>query len=386
MTIVHETAAPMTAVSMTTDLAASGPMPGARRLLCVLGMHRSGTSAVTQLLHRLGAQVGPQLLEAMGEVNDDGFWEDSRVVELNERLLALLGSRWQDIAPLDFAADAQAVAALRLEAEAHFRAHYAGPGIWVVKDPRLCRLLPFWLDAWRAAGFETCFVNVLRHPFAVAKSLHRRDRIPVEYGVVLWLQYTLDALSHGAGQPGIVVAFDAFARDPLQLPALLESQAQESLVQQSQSEQRQPDAGEGQWQWPLDKARWQEVAAAVVKQDLRHHDDSLPAQIGLRDLMVFAATTYAGLCASSGRLPDSAQLAALRTEWQALLARYDDELVMLRRTTDEIMALSAECVRVGTLHSEALAALDDRAQLIRDIAYFRFWRLVPRIMRRISRR
>lgn len=380
-----------------SDLEASGSVPGARRILCVLGMHRSGTSVATQLLFRLGAGVGPRLLEAMGAVNDDGFWEDSRVVDLNERLLATLGSRWQDDAPLDFATDPQARAALREEAVAYFRTHYfradegladqEASGLWAVKDPRLCRLLPFWREVWREAGFETCFVHVLRHPYAVAKSLHRRDRVPVEYGVVLWLRYIFDALSHSAGQPGIVVAFDALAREPLLLPDLLA---------------RRCDI-----EWPQAAEARKAIAAAVVKQDLRHQDDTLPERTGLCDLMRFAAATYEALCSPEGELPGESRLASLRAQWQVLLERYDGELAMLRRTTDEVMMLSAESVRIGTLHSEALAVIKDkdnkleetnqavhyrdqiikdRDQFIQDIAHLRFWRVVPRIMRRISRR
>jgi hypothetical protein len=410
-------------LTSASDPEGRGSVPAARRLLCVLGMHRSGTSAATQLVFRLGAGVGPHLLDAMGGVNDDGFWEDSCVVDLNDRLLAALASCWQDCAPLDFAADPQAQAVLGAEAVAHFRAHYSRadpvhadqlradrvrsdpvsddrgpPDLWAIKDPRLCRLLPFWQKVWREEGFETCFVHVLRHPYAVAKSLHRRDRIPVEYGVALWLVYIFDALSHSVGRPGIVLAFDAFARDPLLLPRLLERRCG--------------------IEWPVATGQWEQVTTAVVKQELRHQDDSLPEQTGLRDLMTFAAAAYDTFCSAGGELPDEAGLAALRAEWQALLKRYGAELAMLRRTTDEVMALSAENVRIGTLHSEALSVIKDKdntleetnrlfaeavqyrdqvikdrdqtikdfKQILQDIAHFRFWRFVPSIVRRISRR
>lgn len=362
--------------------------PAVRRLVCVLGMHRSGTSAVTQLLHRFGAKVGAQLLDAMEGVNDEGFWEDSRVVDLNERLLAASASHWQDHAAPG-AADPQVLAALRREALACFAEHYATAGIWAIKDPRLCRLLPFWLEVWREAGFEVCFVHVLRHPYAVAKSLYRRDRIPVEYGVLLWLVYTLDAMSHSAGQPGIVAAFDAFSQSPLELPRQLESHCG--------------------IHWPLAPALWDEAAAAAVKPALRHQNDELPENAGLADLMAFAATVYDALRAST-----APELAALNTGLQALLERRGDELAVLKRLANEIMALSAESVRIGELHSKALRVieekdadlknigdlyseavrtvqerdrtLEDRNQLISDIKYLRFWRLLPRIMRRIGRR
>ncbi len=381
------------------DIESGAQQPGVRRLLCVLGMHRSGTSAVTQLLHRFGAQVGSQLLDAMEGVNDDGFWEDGCVVDLNERLLAASASRWQDHAALG-AVDPQVLAELRREAVAYFATSYAAPGTWVIKDPRLCRLLPFWLEVWREAGFEVCFVHVLRHPYAVAKSLHRRNRIPVEYGVLLWLVYTLEAMSHSAGQPGIVVAFDAFSRSPLELPRLLASRCG--------------------IQWPLAPTLWEETAAAAVRPDLRHQDDELPEGAGLQDLMAFAATLYCTLCGQAdtlcgheGTLHTSTgeSLEALNAGLQALLERRGDELAVLGRLMNEVMSLSAECVRIGELHSRALSVIqdkdacleenarmyeriiqerdrtiEDRNQLIKDIRYLRFWRILPRITRKIGRR
>lgn len=375
------------------DIDSGNHQPAVRRLVCVLGMHRSGTSAVTQLLHRLGAQTGSHLLDAMAGVNDDGFWEDSRVVALNERLLEASASRWQDHATLG-AIDPQALAALRHEAGAFFAEQYATPGTWVIKDPRLCRLLPFWLQVWRDAGFEVCFVNVLRHPYAVAKSLHRRDRVPIEYGVLLWLVYTLEAISHSAGQPGIVATFDAFAQNPLQLPRLLESRCD--------------------IQWSLAPESWEDAATAAVRPDLRHQDDALPQGVGLPDLAAFAASAYdtlrsydalgASAATESGAAPAtpviSAVAATLTAGLVALLDRRGDELAMLRNLTDEIMALSAESVRIGELHSRALSVIqekdaglrecdriiDDRNQLIADIKHLRFWRILPRLTRRVGRR
>jgi hypothetical protein len=378
---------------MAINTESRSQQPAGRRLVCVLGMHRSGTSAVTQLLHRLGAQTGSHLLDAMAGVNDDGFWEDSRVVALNERLLAASASRWQDHAAPG-AVDPQILAALRREAGAWFAEQYATPGTWVIKDPRLCRLLPFWLPVWREAGFEICFVNVLRHPYAVAKSLHRRDRVPIEYGVLLWLVYTLEAMSHSAGQPGIVATFDAFAQNPLQLPRLLENHCGV--------------------QWSLAPASWEAVASAAVRPDLRHQDDTLPQGVALPDLAAFAATVYdtlrsydalgASAATESGAAPATSMLpavaATLTAGLAALLDRRGDELAMLRNLTNEIMALSAESVRIGELHSRALSVIqekdaglrecdriiEDRNQLIADIKHLRFWRILPRFMRRVGRR
>ena len=70
------------------------PEPG---LLLVVGMHRSGTSALCAALHASGASFGTSLLDPMSGVNDEGFWEDEAVVALNERLLEQLGYHWYSV-------------------------------------------------------------------------------------------------------------------------------------------------------------------------------------------------------------------------------------------------------------------------------------------------
>nr|MEC4580875.1 hypothetical protein [Candidatus Parabeggiatoa sp.] len=54
--------------------------------LIVLGMHRSGTSALTGVLSWLGVDLGLQLLPQHA-TNERGFWENFQVVEGNENVL-----------------------------------------------------------------------------------------------------------------------------------------------------------------------------------------------------------------------------------------------------------------------------------------------------------
>lgn len=64
----------------------------------MLGMHRSGTSMITRALVCLGVDLGDDLLDAVAGSNERGFWEDRSIVDLNDRLLAALGSRWDGLA------------------------------------------------------------------------------------------------------------------------------------------------------------------------------------------------------------------------------------------------------------------------------------------------
>lgn len=163
-------------------------------ILWVLGMHRSGTSALTRLLNLLGVHLGEPLLPPMAGVNDLGFWEHQGVVDLNDRLLGALGSSWFDPRPLPYQWWTRPeLEPLRNEAARLLREQFAGHSLAAVKDPRLCRTLPFWLTLAHEAGLRSKAVLVLRHPSEVAASLRKRDRFPLQAAAQLWLRYVLEA-------------------------------------------------------------------------------------------------------------------------------------------------------------------------------------------------
>jgi hypothetical protein len=74
---------------------APGDASTAQRVVCVLGMHRSGTSVVASLLEGLGVHLGAadDLLRPLPE-NPRGYWEHRAIKDVNEALLARLGGRW----------------------------------------------------------------------------------------------------------------------------------------------------------------------------------------------------------------------------------------------------------------------------------------------------
>ena len=61
-----------------------------RMALLVVGMHRSGTSALTRVLSLAGASLPKRLYnETIG--NPTGHWEPARMIEINDEMLAALG-------------------------------------------------------------------------------------------------------------------------------------------------------------------------------------------------------------------------------------------------------------------------------------------------------
>jgi hypothetical protein len=355
-------------------------------LLCVLGMHRSGTSAVTRFLHLLGAAHAPDLLKAMEGVNQDGFWEDQRVVDINEQLLKVRGCHWYDLKLTLPALDVLIEKQLRNKAVDHFDKNYVINTLSVVKDPRLCRMLPFWLDVWTASKIQPIFVYIVRHPYAVAKSLQKRDNIPYEYAIVLWLFYTLDALTILRKQEGLIVNYDNFLQNPLKLVDVLISRYHIELFG--------------------DRHHWCEAAEQAINNDLRHNNNFIDTPMGLSELCAFSASLYEAISTGESDGVGSLPVEQWREELCGLLMRYDSDIKMLERLCAKLMALSAENVRIGELHSNALSTIQtkdaiiadkesiikskdliiaEREQLIGDIAHFRIRRLAPRIWRKVKR-
>lgn len=164
-----------------------------RIAVLVAGMHRSGTSLLTQVLVSLGCAAPKTLMEA-DEHNASGYWESTRIRELNDALLESAGSSWDDWEPLNpewLASPAAAEFGDR--AQALLRDEYGAKRLFALKDPRICRLLPFWCDAIRQFGAEPRIAISLRNPFEVAASLAERDAIPASIGMLLWLRHVLDA-------------------------------------------------------------------------------------------------------------------------------------------------------------------------------------------------
>ena len=192
--------------------AASGSGAGRTGVL-VLGMHRSGTSALTRLLNLHGAALGDELMPARCD-NPTGFWEHSAAVAIHERLLAALGMAWDDprLLPQGWEATEPANEALAAIGELIAR-EFAEQPLWAIKDPRLCRFVPLWRRAMAAHGIDARVVLVTRAPGEVAASLQARDGLPTAIGNLLWGRYLVDALHGTEGMPRTLIHYGELLHD-----------------------------------------------------------------------------------------------------------------------------------------------------------------------------
>ena len=182
----------------------------------VLGMHRSGTSAVTAAVREMGVNVGDHAdLLLPQEDNRSGFWERRDCMAINDELLAATGSSWLNPTPYS----ARAVQATRLQdlqtrARRTIATLAAASGSWVLKDPRFCITADFWQQTFGAV----VYVPVIRDPVSIARSLQVRDDLPIEFALALWETYTramLKQLRHQKYAPVFHAQLDQSPEDAL---------------------------------------------------------------------------------------------------------------------------------------------------------------------------
>ncbi len=178
----------------------------------VLGMHRSGTSYLANLLEANGYHMGEDLIPANSS-NPAGHFEDSRLVEFHDSALRKRNLRWDHRkidGALRFDRDERAWATRYLDERAR-----AAPA-WGFKDPRAVLFWPSWQELVPPDALQ---LAIFRHPFHVATSLFIRNGIPLEAGISLWAVYNkilIEALD-ACGSRSYYFCFD----EPDTIPAIL---------------------------------------------------------------------------------------------------------------------------------------------------------------------
>lgn len=219
----------------------------------VLGMHRSGTSSLAGMLDGLGCR-GPATLMPASKTNAAGYYESLPVSQLNDAILAALGSRWDNWRPLrpDVHLSPR-LAEFHDKARAMIEAEYGDGSLIYLKDPRISMLLPFWRGVLEAAGYRCVHLHTHRSPSEIAASLQRRNEIDPGLSLLAWLSQVLQAERHSRGQVRHFTSYEALLRDPAAVAMAAETAFG--------------------FPWP----RPAEDGAGRVNRALRHHDDGARA-------------------------------------------------------------------------------------------------------------
>jgi hypothetical protein len=244
-------------------------------LLFVLGMARSGTSALTRVLSLCGGTLPAAKLGADWG-NPAGYWEPRSANNINEAILHRHGSAMFDPSlrlQEEGAFDAEEKAACIAKIRAFLTTLPAAPLV-VIKDPRIGLLPGVWFDAARLAGFDVVAVIAVRHPQEVVASLGVKSRAAPDLSSALWLKYNLLTEKYTRGLPRVFVEYasllDNWRREVKRISAAL----------------------------PIDLSTWDEDAIdEFLTQDLHHQRDCGPVTEPFGT--DWNSTVYETLCAAA---------------------------------------------------------------------------------------
>ncbi|MCA0942746.1 hypothetical protein LCM08_23905 [Salipiger pacificus] len=309
-----------------------------RTAVVVLGMHRSGTSALAGVLSLLGCDQ-PATLMVPNRNNEKGYFESNRIYQLHTQLFASAATSWDDWLPVSQSwLDSPRAAEFHERALAEMSNEFGSSSLFVLKDPRVCRLVPFWEKVFTEFGATPAYILTHRNPLEVASSLNKRDGMVIGMGLLIWLRHVLEAES---GTRGRVRCFTSFG------------QLMQNWVGVAEKIQKTLDLSLPKFS--LGAAS--EVDAFLVG-GLQHHREAEQKVLQNPMLSIWVRDTYAILERWADEGEDSSdfeRLDAIRAELDSTAPAFAQ---VLKTGRDEVSAMSA---RIGEL-TEELASRDGKLE------------------------
>lgn len=303
------------------------------KAICIIGMHRSGTSTISRAVNLLGAYLGEEKdLMKPAVDNPEGFWERQDIADLDDRILAFYKKDWDCLVPQPEGWHrSEGLAQLREEVKALISMHFSGKPLWAWKDPRTTIVFEIWKDAVAEMGADLTCLFVVRNPLDVARSHQKRDGFSLEKGFGIWFNYNLAALRSTDDVKRSFISYDRFLAD-------------------WQNELKRC-ADELSVAWPADYTELKARMNEFIKPGLRH------SQSGLKELKESGAPKpvielYALLEAAlqPGFAPGGffgEKLAALASEYNDYAIMFKNDMEAMWEFRRAVPALNAEIHRLN---------------------------------------
>lgn len=185
--------------------------------IIVSGIYRSGTSLVTELVHRWGAYAGHE--EDIFQ-DEYGYMEHFALQKLNDELLNNNSYVPPPVNELIEKAQEPTLRerALQILEEMDKEANESQAVAWVWKDPRLPLVLPFWSNVWG----DVIYVVPVRHPIETILSAGKMegweaDKIPLSAGLAYWQFCMMNVLTCTANSSRkLFISYDQLIQNPQQ--------------------------------------------------------------------------------------------------------------------------------------------------------------------------
>ncbi|HEX5450572.1 MAG TPA: hypothetical protein VFW85_11005 [Gaiellaceae bacterium] len=182
--------------------------------IVIAGMQRSGATAIAGLLKLLGCDL-PAGVVLPTERDPVASWESPEAVEESDTFLAAIGSGREDVRSIP---DGVFTSADAREFEdwlvSLLEQEYGQSRQFVVKDARISRLAPLWINALERFGATPGFVIPIRNPLAVSAAVAEHDpHVTPPQALLLWLRYSLDVERHTRSVRRTFVSCESLTRD-----------------------------------------------------------------------------------------------------------------------------------------------------------------------------
>lgn len=198
----------------------------AQTCILILGMHRSGTSALSGTLNILDVYLGSNLMDPKAE-NPKGFFENNLLFEINEKLLKKIGSSVHD----DFFNEKKLDAIQETnELEKIITQEFKHSNFFAIKDPRIGYLLPIYIKALNNLNIDIKVIIPFRNPIEVADSLKTRNNFSQEKGLLHWAYHHLLSEKFSRGLPRVFTSFNELVDSPEKVIGLIDQKLDLDLM------------------------------------------------------------------------------------------------------------------------------------------------------------
>ena len=284
-----------------------------QQILFILGMHRSGTSALTRLVNLCGVSLGTKLLPPQ-EDNITGFWEHEEFKEVHDQILTELGRNWQDIRPMpDNWLDHPSKPQWKQKIAYILDHDFDNSAIIAIKDPRMCRLLPLWQEVLEERQTTGKVIQIFRMPDEVAGSLKKRNKFGNGHSYLLWLLYHLEAEKFSRHMPRAFIEYEDLLADPIVSLDKIASQIQLT--------------------WPHKPKTVKKEIQEFIIPDLRHHETKSLAKDP--QIQSWIKDCLKALRASKTKDNQSKVFDGIWEEAEPILSCFEDAMVEEKRFADD---------------------------------------------------
>jgi hypothetical protein len=230
--------------------------------IIVIGMQRSGTSALSGALNRLGLFFGNGDWSYPPDPNrQHGLLEHRKATILNLRCLETFQMHSTSINEMPLNWDEHPLAeSLKAELRGFLLDEFSGVGRWGINQPLTTLVLPLYRAVFDELEVSPQYVLCVRNPIEVMRTEAQLDigqsyrlmQSPGKRAIGSWLRYNLGSFAGTVGNPLTVVVYDKLVTSP--------------LAQLQRIVGRHPD-------WTPSSEAW-DAATNEIRGDLRHNNES----------------------------------------------------------------------------------------------------------------